>query len=232
MSNAFEKVIGLSQIPIFPLPLVLLPNELLPLHIFEPRYRRMLADAEAERNLIGISYFEPEDEFSDKPPIGSVGCVAEVKESQLMADGRSNILTIGVIRYQLVEYVDSGTPYLTAKVEFFEDTEEDASVLDPAADVVFELFERVAKAAFKLSGNRGNFPEIERTEPERLTFLVMAAFNLEIKMKYQFLEMVSTSERLSQLRLILIQAVATMEESADVQESSKTNGHVSKKIDL
>lgn len=59
MSEATDKVEGITQLPLFPLPLVLLPNELLPLHVFEPRYRQLLKDIELKRNMFGISLFEP-----------------------------------------------------------------------------------------------------------------------------------------------------------------------------
>jgi Lon protease-like protein len=232
MSEASEKVLGIKQLPLFPLPLVLLPNEVLPLHIFEPRYRQMLTDIELRRNLFGVTFFDAESGFPDKPAIGSVGCAAEVRETNMLPDGRSNIITSGVIRYRLVEYVDVGTPYLSGEVEFFEDAKEDADIVQPLADDVYELFERIAKAAFKLSGNRGSFPEIPRTEPEQLSFLVTAAFNLDNDVKYKMIELTSTIERLSKLRNILTQAVGKMETSAETVTAAQSNGHSKKKIDL
>lgn len=232
MSEASEKVLGIKHLPLFPLPLVLLPNELLPLHIFEPRYRRMLKDVETEKNMFGVTHFNPPESFIEKPETGSVGCVAEVREVQNLPDGRSNILTVGIIRYRLIDYVDAGEPYLVGDVEFFEDVKEAAEVLNPLADEVFTLFKRVAKAAHKLSGERGRFPDIPQTEPEQLSFLVTAAFNLEPELKYQMLETDSTVERLSRLREILLQTVDKMEESAEVHKIAKTNGHSKKKIDL
>ena len=71
-----------------------------------------------------------------------------------------------------------------AAVDFFEDIEEDEAVLKPKADEIFLLFERIAKAAFDLSGSRGKFPEIQRTDPERLSFVVTAAFTLDNELKY------------------------------------------------
>ena len=53
MSEALNKVTGIRQLPIFPLPLVMLPNELLPLHIFEDRYRQMLKDVEVQSRFLG-----------------------------------------------------------------------------------------------------------------------------------------------------------------------------------
>jgi Lon protease-like protein len=232
MSEAFEKVLGIRHLPIFPLPLVLLPNELLPLHVFEERYRKMLADVEADRHLFGITLFNPSEDFIEKPETGTVGCVAEVREVQTLPDGRSNILTIGLIRYRLLDYIDAGEPYLVGDVEFFEDEAEDAGVLNPLADEVFILFKRIAKAAHKLSGERGTFPDIPQAEPEQLSFLVTAAFNLEPDMKYRMIETRSTIERLTRLREILIQAVDKMEDSAEISKIAKTNGHSKKKIDI
>jgi Lon protease-like protein len=233
MSEALDKVLGISTLPLFPLPLVLLPNELLPLHIFEPRYRQMLIDIGSQRNLFGVSHFESNETFVDNPPVGTTGCVAEVRESNVMSDGRSNILAMGIVRYRVNEYVDAGTPYFTANVEFFEDEPEpDAAKLEAVSDEVYTVFERIAKAAFKLSGSRGQFPDIPKTEPEKLSFLVTAAFNLDNELKYELLSMTSTIPRLERLKSILFQAVDQMEGSAEIHQAAQTNGHSKKKIDL
>jgi Lon protease-like protein len=232
MSEALDKVAGIKELPIFPLPLVMLPNELLPLHIFEDRYRRMLKDVEEEGNFFGVTLFEPQESFIEKPPAGSVGCVAEIKESEMLPDGRSNILTLGIVRYRVIDYIDAGNPYLVAHVEFFEDEPEPANEVDPLADEVYALFKRLAAAAHKMSGSRGRMPEIGRTAPEALSFLITAAFNFENDKKYRLLEMTSTAARLTDLREVLARSVSQIEESAEIQSISRTNGHSRKKIDL
>ncbi len=232
MSEASEKVLGIKHLPLFPLPLVLLPNELLPLHIFEPRYRQMFKDIGLEQNMFGVTYFNEENMMTDKPPLDTIGCVAEVREIQNLPDGRSNLLSIGVIRYRLLDYVETGDEYLVGDVEYFEDDAEDELILQPLADEVFVLFKRIAKAAHKLSGERSKFPEIPQAEPQALSFLVTAAFNLEPEMKYKMIETRSTIERLDKLLEILRQTVGKMEESADIHKISQTNGHSKKKIDL
>jgi Lon protease-like protein len=232
MSEASEKVKSIKHLPLFPLPLVLLPNELLPLHVFEPRYRQMLKDVALDKNMFGISFFNPQDSFNEKPQAGTVGCVAEVRETQAMPDGRSNIMTIGVIRYRLLDYIEAGEPYLVGDVEFFEDFEEDENVLNPLSDEVFALFKRIARAAHKLGGERGTLPEIPQTEPQALSFLITAAFNLEADLKYQMLETRSTVRRLTKMREILVQAVDKMEESAEVNKIAKSNGYSKKKINI
>lgn len=232
MSDASEKVLGIKQLPIFPLPIVLMPSELLPLHIFEEKYRQMLKDVEHQKNLFGLTYFNPQETFAEKPEPGTVGCVAEVNEVQKLPDGRSNILTIGVIRYRIVDYVQTDEPYLVAEVEFFEDVNEENTELNELADEVFTLFKRVAEAAHKISGQRGEFPEIPQAEPEQLSFLISSAFNLENDLKYKMLETQSTFERLENMQSILKKAVDQIEDSAEIHKISQTNGHRKKKIDL
>ncbi len=232
MLEESEKTLGITQLPIFPLPLVLLPSQILPLHIFEPHYREMLEDIRLKKNLFGISYFEPSEPLSEKPAIDSIGCVAEVKESQTLEDGRSNILTAGIIRYRLKSYVDSDEPYFVVKPKFFEDHKEDESLLNPLADEVFTLFSKIAKAAHKISGQRGAFPDLPKAAPEQLSFLVTAAFDLDNKTKYKMLEMRSTSKRLKTLKKLLLQAVDQAEKSMEIHQVSRTNGHVKKSIDI
>lgn len=232
MSDSTEKIIGIKRIPLFPLPLVLMPFEMLPLHIFEPRYQEMLKAAMLDKKIFGVSLFQPKESFDEKPQTGTVGCASEIIEAQTLEDGRANILTNGVIRYRLLELVDEEKPYFVGEIEFFEDEKEDEHVLEKHADEVFRLFERVAKAAHSISGGGGQFPEIPRVEPEKLSFLVAAAFNLETDLKYEFIEMRSTSQRLKHLKGILRKSVADIEESAMITKISQTNGHSKKKIDL
>ena len=233
MSEAAQKVESLKHIAVFPLPLVLLPGEVVPLHIFEPRYQQMLIDIEAERNLFGICLFEANEGFTDHPEPGTVGCVAEVREAQPLPDGRSNITTLGVIRFRILNYLELGSPYLTVEAEFFEDApDEDEALTAATAEEVFGLFERVARAAFDLSGTKGPFPEIQRSDPERLSFLVTAAFNFENNIKYELLEMRSTIARLDRLLAILRSAVDRMEDSAALHKVAQTNGHSKTKIEF
>jgi Lon protease-like protein len=232
MSDAMEKVRGIRELPIFPLPLVMVPNELLPLHIFEPRYRQMLADIENRGRFFGVVLFETAESFEDRPAVGTIGCVAEIRESEQLEDGRSNILSIGVVRFRLLEYIESDKPYFVADVEFFEDEIEADDATETLADEVFGLFERMAKAAFKMSSGRGQLPQIQRTDPESLSFLITTAFSFDNERKYRLLEMTSTKKRLTELREVLNQAVVQIESNAEIQTVAKTNGHSKKKISL
>jgi ATP-dependent Lon protease len=232
MSEAIDKVRGVSELPLFPLPIVLFPGVPLPLHIFEPKYRQMLADVRATNNLFGLSYFDPAASDREIPPSGHVGCVAEITETQAMPDGRSNILTVGVIRYQIDTYVERGEDYLVARVTYFEDEEEDYSLLTDSAREVAETFTRIAQAVRIINDERATLPDISNTEPQRLSFLVAAAMEIEGEVKQELLELRSTSERLRRLRGMLSRAVKSYEERARIHELAKGNGHSGRKIEL
>lgn len=232
MSESLEKVRGVRFLPLFPLPLVLMPNELLPLHIFEPRYRQMLKDIRLEKNLFGLSYFDAGETSAARPEIGSYGCVAEVRETQTLDDGRSNVLTVGIARYRLEDYVEADEPYMVGEVAFFEDEAQDERVLQPVADEVLALFKRIGQAARDLKGESGKFPEVPVVTPQTLSFFVASAFNFSPAAKYEMLKTRSTLERLENLRKILQNTVSDIEEKARINKIARTNGHSSKKINL
>jgi ATP-dependent Lon protease len=232
MSEAIDKVRGVVELPIFPLSVVLFPGVPLPLHIFEPRYRQMLSDIRVSNNLFGLSYFDASTSEKELPPAGHVGCVAEVTEAQALPDGRSNILTVGVIRYRIEEYVERGDQYLVARVSFFEDEDEESGALRESSREVAETFTRIARAVRIINDERGNLPDISDTEPQRLSFLVAAAMEVDTDMKQELLELRLTSERLRRLSEMLARAVTSYEERARVHELAKGNGHSGRKIEL
>ena len=232
MSEGIEKVRGVRELPLFPLPVVLFPGVPLPLHIFEPRYRQMLEDIRITNNFFGLAYFDSTTSESDLPRVGHIGCVAEVTDTQTFPDGRSNILTIGVVRYRIESYVERGDPYLVVEVQFFEDDKEDEQTLNEAAQEVADTFIRIAQAVRTINDERANLPDISDTDPQRLSFLVAAAMEVEVEIKQELLELRSTAERLERLREMLNQAVEGYEERARVHELAKGNGHSGRKIEL
>jgi Lon protease-like protein len=232
MSEALERVRGVRELPLFPLPLVLFPGVPLPLHIFELRYRRMLADVRASNSLFGLSYFEPGSIEGERPPVGHIGCAAEIVEVQPAPDGRSNILSVGLVRYRVESYVERGEPYLVGHVEFFEDEEEDVRLLSKRAREVSEIFTRITQAMRIINDDRSATPELPESEPERLSFLVAAVVEMEAEDKQELLELRSTAERLRRLYSLLAQAVESYETRARTHGLAKGNGHAGKKIDF
>src|SRR5690349_8569421 len=118
-------------LPLFPLPnVVLFPNVFLPLHIFEPRYREMIADALATDRLIGMVLLRPgwERDYEGRPPIYPIGCSGVITHAERMPDGRFNIVLRGVERFRVLEE-DDARAYRRA-------------IVDPVGDRVLTTAER------------------------------------------------------------------------------------------
>jgi Lon protease-like protein len=109
---------GRRLIRLFPLPnVVLLPETTIPLHVFESRYRRMLADALESDRLIGMQLLKPGDsDDPSRPAVLSIGCAGEVVHHELLEDGRSNILLRGAFRYRIDGEPPTEAPYRIAEV--------------------------------------------------------------------------------------------------------------------
>ena len=93
-----------SAVPLFPLPnVVLFPNVLLPLHVFEPRYRAMVADALEGDRMIGMTLLKPgyEADYEGRPPVYAVGCAGVITHSQALADGRYEIMLRGIEKFRI-----------------------------------------------------------------------------------------------------------------------------------
>jgi Lon protease-like protein len=106
-------------LPLFPLPnVVLFPNVFLPLHIFEPRYKEMVADAIASDRLIGMMLLRPgwEHHEDGQPPVFPIGCSGVMTHVERLADGRFNIVLRGLERFRIVQE-DHGRCYRRAIVE-------------------------------------------------------------------------------------------------------------------
>src|SRR5207249_2490730 len=105
---------------LFPLPnLVLFPHVVQPLHVFEDRYRQMTADALAGDRLIAPVLLRPgwEDQYDARPAVHAVACLGRVVAEQLLADGRYNLLLRGLGRVRIIDELDDGKLYRTARAE-------------------------------------------------------------------------------------------------------------------
>ena len=108
-----------ATIPIFPLQdVVLFPNSTTPLHIFEPRYRAMVADALEGDSIIGMILLQPghEAEYEGRPPIFDIGCAGVIIAAEELPDGRYNIVLGGLMKFRVLSE-DASRPYRLAEVE-------------------------------------------------------------------------------------------------------------------
>jgi Lon protease-like protein len=128
---------------------VLLPEGLVPLHIFEPRYRQMTEAALAGDRRIGMVAVQAEhaDEIADDPPIYTIGCAAFIAEHQRLADGRFHLLLRATHRFRILRELprETGRLYRVAEVEQLPEEIGDLAAALRSRDRVVELLARIAE---------------------------------------------------------------------------------------
>jgi Lon protease-like protein len=174
-----------DRISLFPLNVVLFPGELLPLHIFEPRYRRMVRECLDEKTPFGMLLALPNG-------VAHVGCSAEILEvTKRYDDGRMDILAVGRHPYRIVDLF-TDDPLLAGSVDYLEDKD---SLLDPQIrEKLIELYEVCYTLLF--SGIPAN---LAQSPCESLSFVIAGALPLELLWKQQILELRSEAERQDRL---------------------------------
>src|SRR5688572_21685506 len=123
-------------IPVFPLPnVVLFPSVFLPLHIFEPRYRRMVDDALNGDRIVGMVLLRPgwEGNYEGRPPVYPIGCAGVITHAERLPDGRFNIVLRGMEKFRITGE-DADRPYRLAHVEAVPERSIDADMLEIRAE--------------------------------------------------------------------------------------------------
>lgn len=188
------------QIPIFPLPdVVLFPHTLLPLHIFEPRYRRMVEDALAGDRRIAMAVLRPgwEREYYGRPPVHPVAGVGEIIRHERLPDGRFNILLRGTMRIGIVAELPENKPYRTVRARPLLDRYPDGG-----ADALQERLERLKVFYLRLLAEvQKGQGEIARIfsgvrDPGIIVDRIAGAFIADTDVRRQVLELLEVDTRL------------------------------------
>ena len=197
-------------LPLFPLELVLFPGAELPLHIFEPRYRRMVGRAHEFHTEFGVVQTAGGD-------VESVGCTAVVEEvTKRYEDGRFDVTARGVRRFRSLD-LDSSREVLRAKVEFFED--EPSPPIEASA--VERLFELAKQAAGLASTSLENDFILDDPLP---SFQAAAALPLDLGLKQELLQSRSEPQRVGKLTAYLQAWVAKQRATEIMRGRAATNG--------
>lgn len=202
-------------IPIFPLKVVLFPRMLLPVHIFEQRYREMVQQCLDGDGRIGICLLAEGDEVGDEHavphPVGAIGQIGAVSR---LADGQMNIILAGEERFKIAELFRDG-PYLRASVVEYED--EDEAVDSRMSSEVRRLADDVCRRA--LGAERASAFTLP-DENEALSFLLAMLLPLDMESRQQLLELQNTGERLG-LELALLRHLQPGYEAEEENESPR-----------
>ena len=198
------------ELGLFPLGVVLLPTERVPLHIFEPRYKELIGEcleADVEFGLV----------LADDDGLRSIGTRAAVTDVlHRFPDGRMNVVVEGGERFRLVG-LTSGRSFQTAEVEPLQDEESDAGA--EARALALERYGRLAAAT-------GSEPdELDASSPV-LSFEIAARVDFGAELKQQLLETRSEPDRLDTLATLLEEAAQAVVADRERAEQASTNGKV------
>jgi len=187
--------LSVRELPLFPLPdVVLFPSDVLPLHIFESRYRMMLQSVLETDRRFGIVRWDPRSQS-----MASIGCCAEVIQHQTGEDGRSNIVTLGQQRFRVLN-VTRDTPFRSAMVSWIEDDPvDDMNSLHSLTESVASALKDVVELTGKLTDSPASLPEDLPDLPRELSFWIGAHLGGPVADQQQeLLELTSTRSRLEQ----------------------------------
>ncbi|HET9533485.1 MAG TPA: LON peptidase substrate-binding domain-containing protein [Blastocatellia bacterium] len=215
----------LDDLPLFPLATVLFPGAILPLHIFEERYKEMMRYAIENGGVFGLSYRTDAAVGHDTlPDIGSVGCLAQINAVMPLDEGRMNIIATGVVRYK-IKMLKQVVPFLVARVEPFHDDPEPDAELGRVFQETIELCKKFVKMVQTLDELSTPINQELPEEPEAFSLLVSSLLPIDNDSKQYLLEIASTKVRLTRLRHYVTSALASYTERLKIQERAKSNGH-------
>jgi Lon protease-like protein len=206
VGDADDRLLGL-----FPLGIVLLPGEVVPLHIFEERYRKLIGER-LEEGEFGIVLAE-EDAVRE---CGTTARVAQLVEE--MDDGRMNILVEGMRRFRIVEVLtpdDTEAEYLSAEVEFYRDSEPEGSESLRAG--VLEVF---AQMLVLMDVEDPHEPAGEGP----LSFRIASAVDFGAPLKQELLESLSEEQRLQTLLTVMTSLLPRLELRKEREDAIRGNG--------
>ena len=142
------------HIPLFPLPVVLFPGAVMPLHIFEPRYRQMVARCLERDRRFGLIYHDADDQGPFMNEAGQVGCVAEIGEHQSLPDGRSLVMVHGVHRFRIGQGLDdSQEMFYEARISPYDD------LVIPRSDAILAVRRRTLGLLHDVLGSMQQPPD-------------------------------------------------------------------------
>ena len=190
----------MRRLPLFPLDVVLFPGELLPLHIFEPRYRRMVARCLETDRRFGLIYHDSDRSGPFLIEDGRVGALAGIERHQGLEDGRSFILVKGMGRFAIHDGLESGEPYYEAVVTEYEDEPGPQPQLTARREASIDLFRAAVRSPSPAS------PDFDAND--EVSFRLAAFVQVDPEWRQDLLEMRNEEARLTRLDEVFEQVIA------------------------
>ena len=201
-----------ERLPLFPLGAVLYPGMLLPLHIFEDRYRRLVRDLldGPEPRRFGVIAIRKgrETGVEGVQSLYEIGCTATLRRVEEHQDGRFDLVTVGTQRFRLLA-LDQTLPYLQGEIELLPDEAVDGAAAVPAVRAVQAAFRGYLNALTEWGGATvrvGDLPD----EPVLLSFIVAAAMVIDLPERQALLDEPDALRRLAAERAVLSRETAML----------------------
>lgn len=199
-----------EEVPLFPLNMVLFPGMALPLHIFEPRYREMIALCSAEERPFGVVLIREGVEVGEPATPFEVGTMAKIVNVDRLEDGRLNIMTVGTQRFRVLHVFNDRKSYIVGDVDPLRDEEGTG----PSA----ELTQGVAAGAQRYvamihaAAEQPLTPLRLPSDAEDASYTIAAMLRIRNRERQRLLEMQSTADRFALEKTILERECAALEE--------------------
>nr|WP_309688866.1 LON peptidase substrate-binding domain-containing protein [Armatimonas sp.] len=210
----------IAEVPLFPLDLVLFPQMVVPLHIFEMRYRLMIQRCLKENLPFGIVLMTSNDEATKTVATAQVGCLARIVESEPLPDGRFRVEVVGTERFRLLDTHDNH-PYRSGLIEYVHDEPAAEGDWEPLVESVKDalkdyLTRQLARAGKRVAGFR--LPDA----PELLSFTAACVLPIANEDKQALLELTDIPSRLLSARDVLRRAALHLDQETNpLRESSR-----------
>lgn len=194
-----------ETLPLFPLGTVLFPGLLLPLHIFEDRYRQLVADLVdgPEPRRFGVVAIRRgrETGVDGIQALHEIGCIAALRQVRALEDGRYDIVTVGTQRFRLAA-LDDAKPYLQGQVDLLAEETGEAAAAADAARLVRDGFHAYLNALAERGATQVSVPELPG-DPVTLSYLVAASMIVDLSDRQALLAEPDALRRLGAERVLL-----------------------------
>lgn len=201
-------------LPLFPLQVVLFPTSILPLHIFEERYKTLVNECLREDRPFGITLVHEQE-------VATVGCTAAiVKLAKKYDDGRMDILVQGKHRFMLQQIVDTSSPYVIGKVELLKS--EDEGIDSSLAKETVELHNQLVAMVYRSEDYLLDY-DIANT---MFSFKIAQKAGMELPERQKLLEAKSENERLHLLHAYFTEVIPKLEHLSEIERVVKSDGYI------
>lgn len=210
-----DEETGLKMLPIFPLNTVLMPHQLMPLHIFENRYRRLMADLlalpESEQRFGIVSIVKGSETNEDLPQLAEIGTIAVLRKTTVNPDGTFEITVIGGERFDIKSISISKAPYLIGEVRTRKETP-----ISFDKDTITLAQEKCIDFMMMVDADNDNASRSLPDEPSALSFLIAGLLPLTSIEQQGLLNIDDANLRLKAVMKIINRETILMQEIPSV----------------